>query len=116
MQIFELSKACLILAFAQTCVWFQLYSHYVWDWWKGKPLQAALMYGIPASLCFWYATKMIVDTTSEAWTARLLGFGMSYLTFPLLTWWLLNESMFTMKTMLCVTLSFMIIAIQLGWK
>jgi hypothetical protein len=41
---------------------------------------------------------------------------MSYLTFPLLTWWLLNESMFTMKTMLCVTLSFMIIAIQLGWK
>jgi hypothetical protein len=79
-------------------------------------VQAALIYGVPASLCFWYATRMIVDTTSEAWTARLLGFGISYLTFPLLTWWLLNESMFTSKTMLCVFLSFLIIVIQLGWK
>lgn len=113
---FELVKACGVLAAAQTLVWFQLYSQYVWKWWADKPLHAALIYGIPASLCFWYATRMIVDSTSEAWTARLLGFGMSYLTFPLLTWWLLNESMFTMKTMLCVTLSFMIIAIQLGWK
>jgi len=104
------------MTFAQTMVWFQLYSHYIWKWWENKPVAAALVYGIPASLCFWYGTKIAMDATSEAWTARLLGFGMSYLAFPVLTWWLLGESMFTTKTMMCVSLSFMIVAIQLFWK
>jgi hypothetical protein len=104
------------MATGQMLIWFQLYSHYIWEWWEGKPLHAALIYGIPASLCFWYGTKMAVDTTEEAWTARLLGFGMSYLTFPVLTWWFLNESMFTTKTMICVLLSFAIVSIQLFWR
>tara|TARA_R100000808_G_C2064739_1_gene94691 strand:- start:31 stop:381 length:351 start_codon:yes stop_codon:yes gene_type:complete len=116
LQTFELIKACMMLAMAQGCVWFQLHSQYVWKWWENKPLHAALLYGVPASICFWYATRMIIDSTNEAWTARLLGFGMSYLTFPILTWWLLNESMFTTKTMVCVTLSFMIMGIQLFWR
>jgi hypothetical protein len=110
-----LIPAVLFVA-AQTLVWFQLYSHYIWKWWENKPIAAALIYGIPASICFWYGTKIAVDATEAAWTARLLGFGMSYLTFPLLTWWLLNESMLTSKTMLCVLLSFMIVGIQLFWK
>ena len=100
----------------QTFIWFQLYSQYVWAWWENKALPAALIFGIPASLFFWYGTRMAVDATTEAWSARLLGFGMSYLTFPVLTWWLLNESMFTAKTMVCVLLSFMIVGIQLFWK
>lgn len=116
MQISELLKACALMTFAQTMVWFQLYSHYIWKWWENKPVAAALIYGIPASLCFWYGTKIAMDATSEAWTARLLGFGMSYLAFPVLTWWLLEESMLTTKTMMCVFLSFMIVSIQLFWK
>lgn len=97
-------------------IWFQLYSHYVWTWWENKPIHAVLIFGIPASIFFWYGTKIAVDATSEAWSARMLGFGMSYLTFPALTWWLLEESMFTAKTMTCVLLSFLIIAIQVFWK
>ena len=116
MQISDLAKACMIMAIGQTLVWFQLYSHYIWKWWEGRPLLATLLYGVPAGLCFWYGTKMAVDATEEAWAARLLGFGMSYLTFPVLTWWLLHESMFTTKTMLCVFLSCSIVAIQLFWK
>ena len=100
----------------QTLIWFQLYSHYIWRWWENKPLHAALIFGIPASICFWYGTKMAVDATNAAWTARLLGFGMSYMTFPILTWWLLNESMLTTKTILCVFLSALIVMIQLFWK
>jgi hypothetical protein len=38
------------------------------------------------------------------------------LTFPFLTWYFLNESMFTTKTMLCVLLSAIIVGIQLFWK
>ncbi len=116
MQTLELIKACALFTIAQGCVWFQCYSHYVWEWWDNKPFHAAIIFGIPASLCFWYGTRMAVDATSEAWTSRLLGFGVSYFTFPFLTWWLLNESMFTTKTMLCVALSFIIVAIQLFWR
>jgi len=104
------------MAAAQAFVWFQLYSQYVWKWWENKALLAALLFGIPASLCFWHGTRIAVDATAEAWASRMLGFGMSYLTFPLLTWWLLHESMFTTKTILCILLSFMIVAIQLFWK
>ncbi len=116
MQISEIAKACALFAFAQTMVWFQLYSHYIWEWWQNRPFMAAIVFGIPASVCFWYGTRIAVDATSEAWASRMLGFGMSYMTFPLLTWWLLHESMFTTKTMICVTLSFAIIGVQLFWK
>ena len=116
MPISELGKACVCMATGQALVWFQLYSHYVWRWWENKALLAAVVYGLPASLCFWYGVKYAVDATSEAWAARMLGFGMSYLTFPVLTWWLLNESMFTTKTMLCIILSCAIVGIQLFWR
>jgi hypothetical protein len=36
--------------------------------------------------------------------------------FPILTWWLLKESMFTPKTMVCIALSFLIVCIQVFWK
>jgi len=116
LQISEVMRACAFFAFAQTMVWFQLYSHYIWEWWQNRPFAAAIAFGIPASLGFWYGTRLAVDATNAAWTARLLGFGMSYLTFPVLTWWLLGESMFTTKTMICVMLSLTIVGIQLFWK
>jgi hypothetical protein len=43
----------------------------------------------------------------------LMGFGMSYLIFPLLTWILMKESPFNLKTMTCIALSFAIIGVQL---
>lgn len=116
MQISNLIGGAALFASAQMLVWFQLYSQYIWSWWEGKPFQAAIIYGIPASICFWYGTKLVMDVTNEAWSARMLGFGMSYVTFPILTWWLLNETMFTTKTMVCVFLSFMIVTVQLFWR
>ncbi len=59
---------------------------------------------------------MVVGEMNELWGPRLLIFGMSYLTFPLLTWYYMNESMFTPKTLVCVILSFAIVAIQLLWR
>jgi hypothetical protein len=41
-----------------------------------------------------------------------VAFGISYLIFPALTWYFLNESMFTWKTMTCILLSFIILYIQ----
>ena len=100
----------------QVLVWFQSNSQLVWDWWKNKPVITALIYAMPISLLFWYGTKYVYAATSELWTARLLGFGISYLTFPILTYYFLNESMFTTKTLMCTALAIAIILIQLFWK
>jgi len=112
----EIAKACLLYATAQMLVFFQIHSQFIWKWWEGKPFHAALLYGIPAGVCFWYATKLAFAATGEVWGPRFLGFCMSYMTFPILAWYFMNETPFSTKTLLCVLLSFCIISIQLFWK
>tara|TARA_R100000700_G_C3079641_1_gene85946 strand:+ start:248 stop:595 length:348 start_codon:yes stop_codon:yes gene_type:complete len=100
----------------QTLVWFQTNSQLIWGWWRDKPLETALIYALPISLFFWYGTKYIYESTNELWTVRLIGFGMSYVTFPFLTYYFLNESMFTPKTLICTGLAILIVGIQIFWK
>ena len=101
---------------AQLCVWFQSNSQFVWEWWKDKPLTAAAIFAFPISVCFWYGAKYIYESTGQLWTARFVGFGMSYLTFPILTHYLVGESMFTAKTLICTGMAITIIIIQMTWK
>ena len=106
----------LYFAIGQTIIWFMNNSQFAWEWWKDKPFVTVAIYSIPASLFFWYGSKYAYAGLGEVWGARLLGFGVSYLTFPALTYLILKESMFTTKTLICVALSFCIVAIQLFWK
>ena len=112
----QLFLGMLAFFIAQVFVWFQTNSQLIWDWWKDKPLTAAFIFALPVSLLFWYGTKYIYAATEELWTVRLMGFGMSYLTFPFLTHWLLGESMFTSKTIVCTLLAVTIMWIQISWK
>ena len=78
-----------------------------------KPLMVAVVLAIPTTLCAYYGTKFGYEAFGSAWSIRFFVFAISYLVFPVLTWWFLDESMFTAKTMLCVLLSLLIILIQL---
>ena len=108
--------ACMCMFAGQFCVWFGTNSQVVWKWWSDKPILSAILFGIPASLFFWHGTKYGYMAMKELWGPRFLGFGMSYLTFPLLTWYLAHESMFTWKTMMCTGLAMVIMAIQFFWR
>ena len=108
--------ACLCMFGGQLCVWFGTNSQVVWKWWADKPLLSAILFGVPATLFLWHGTKYGYIAMKELCGPRFLGFGMSYLTFPVLTWFLANETMFTTKTMICVALSFTIMGIQIFWK
>jgi hypothetical protein len=108
--------ACFLFALGQTFGWFQLNSQFVWEWWKDKPVTATILFSIPTGLCFWTGVKLAYEEMGEVWGPRFLIFCLSYLTFPILTWYFLDESMFTSKTMVCVLLSFVIVGIQLFWK
>jgi len=103
----------LIFMLGQVGGWFQLNSQMMWSWWQNKPLMSAIVFGIPTSITYWYAWRMIVETTGSAWAARFVGSTSGLIIFPILTWFLLGETMFTAKTMICLSLAILIILIQL---
>ena len=103
----------LFFFIGQIIGWFSMNSQFISDWWKDKPIAAAVFMGIPTSVCFWYAYKMIMESEGSAWTARFIGSSAGLIVFPILTWFLLGESMFTVKTMTCFGLAILIILIQL---
>ena len=112
----KLWLALSLFALGQTMAWFQINSQFVWEWWRTKPILAVAVYGLPTGLCFLYGVRFAYEEMGQVWGPRFLIFSMSYLTFPILTWYFLNESMFTTKTMICVFLSMLIVAVQLFWR
>ena len=106
----------LLTILGQVLVWFQSNSQLFWDFWKDRFILSALIYGIPSSITFWYATTLAYKHFGNLWSVRFLVFGLSYITFPIMTYVFAGESWLTPKTMVCTLLSFVIIAIQFYWK
>ena len=78
-----------------------------------KSLLIALCLSIPITICAYFGSRFTYEALNDsAWSVRFIGFGISYLVFPILTWCILNESMFTIKTLLCILLSVAIVCIQ----
>lgn len=102
-----------IFMLGQVGGWFQLNSQFIWRWWENKPIVSAVVFGVPTSILFWYAWRMVATHTDSVWSARFIGSGTGFPVFPLLTWFLLGESMFTIKTMICLSLAILIILIQI---
>ena len=94
-------------------VWYQLNSQLVWDWAKGyKSMWIMSLLGIPISLLFWLCTKWGYIGFGSLWAIRFIGFAMSMITFPIMTYFYLGEVM-TFKTIITLILSIIIILIQL---
>ena len=113
---FKILAGVGMFAIGQALMWFQINSQFIWEWWKDKPLLAVALYAIPAGMCWWYGSKLIVGETESLWSAIFLGFSSSYLLFPVLTCYLAHESMFTAKTLVCTGLAVLIMAIQFFWR
>lgn len=96
--------------------WFQSNSQFTWKFWEGKPLLAAVVFGLPSSLVFWYSINNSYKYFGGLWNTRFLMFGLSYVTFPLMTYMFAGESMLTAKNLVCITLSLAILFIQIFWK
>lgn len=106
------------LSFALTMIghviiWFQVNSQFVWIWWKNHQVLPVFLLAIPAGLCFFYGWTFAVQEFESLWSARLIGFAVSFTVFPVLTWYLMDESMFRPKVLICVGLAVLIIIVQL---
>ena len=74
-------------------------------WWMA-------LLGVPISLLFWWCTKIGYEAFGSLWAVRILGFSMSMLTFPIMTWIYLGE-VITLKTIISIALAIIIIILQL---
>lgn len=98
------------------CVWWATNAQFMGEALKNKSLQISLLLSIPITLFAYYASRYSYSALGESlWSVRFIGFGTSYLIFPIFTWAFFGESMFTVKTLLCIALSFIIVAIQVFW-
>ena len=95
--------------------WFQGYMQFVDPAWSNNPILSVICFGIPASVLFWYGNKVLFGHFEAAWSLKLIGFCASFLVFPILAHFMLDESPFKTKTLLCILLSCGIIAIQIFW-
>lgn len=110
---FQLAISALLFTLMHILVWFSTNLQFVKGFESSKSLLIALALSLPITLCAFYATRTAYIAMSDSlWSVRFIGFGMSYLVFPILTWAVLGESMFTMKTLLCIFLSIIIVCIQ----
>ena len=102
----------ILFTVAQTLAWYQLNSQFVWKYWEDKAILSAMIFSVPVSLFFWFGTKNIYASAEALWTCRFLGFTSGIFVFTILTWLHLSESIFTLKTTLCLLLSCAILTIQ----
>ena len=115
-MIKELIFSFLLFTCLHACIWFSTNTQFMGEELKSKSLQIALALSIPISMLGYFAAKYSYEALGESlWAIRFIGFGTSYLIFPVFTWIFVGESMFTFKTMICVLLSFVIVSIQVFW-
>ncbi len=103
----------LIFFMNNIIIWYQLNGQLVWDFWKSpKGIVTSLLMGVPITAMFWLATKIGYEGFGNLWAVRFMGFATSMMTFPIMTWLYLGETL-TLKTILTLGLAVIIMLIQL---
>lgn len=108
----ELFLSIALFAGCHAFGWFGNALQFMSRWWADRPLFTILLFSVPTGACAYYAMRAAYQGTGSLWSARWLGFGVSWLVFPLLTWAFMSESMFTPKTMICAVLGALIMVVQ----
>jgi len=103
----------LLFLFTNVIIWYQLNSQLVWTWAKGgKSMWLMALLGIPISLSLWWCTKWGYEGFGNLWSVRFIGFAVSMITFPIMTYLYLGEPM-TMRVIVTLGLALIIMLIQL---
>tara|TARA_B100000131_G_scaffold248467_1_gene241597 strand:- start:239 stop:589 length:351 start_codon:yes stop_codon:yes gene_type:complete len=108
--------SCFLMCIGHIGFWLSHNSQFVWHYWSDKPILSNLCFGFPGAVVFWYGVKYLMEDMEALWSVRFVGFATSYLVFPVMTWVLMNETPFTVKTGICFLLSIAIVCVQVFMK
>jgi len=115
MSIVKVLFATLIMLLGQIGSFMQLQGAIKYGWYE-KYMWVILLSSIPVSYLYIVAVRTYVEGFGgQIWPSRLLGFATGIIVFTAMSIILFKEHM-TLKTVLCLGLSFLIVLIQLFWK
>lgn len=113
MQYFVLGVLYGIIG--QVLSFIQLQAGIKWGWTE-KYSWALMLLGLPISLSFMNSVKnFILAFDGQIYPSRILGFAVGIVVFGIMGWVLFKEGI-SLKTGVCLFLSFAIILIQILWK
>ena len=105
----------LLFTAAHIVTWFQLNGQFFNSWFKNNNF-ILVLFGIPISYAFIYATKYIVESFDGLlWPGRFIGFAVGMIVFALFASTIMNEGI-TMKTGVSLLLATALVAVQIFWK
>lgn len=106
----------LLFALGQSLIWFQTNGQFVWPWFKRNSFWVALVGGTIISYMFIKATAYIAGYYGGLiWPGRFIGFSVGIITFALLTYYIMGQSI-TPKTAVSLILALALITVQIFWK
>jgi putative Ca2+/H+ antiporter (TMEM165/GDT1 family) len=111
----KLILGMLVGVLAQTLTFLQLQGRWKYEWMKDHQWVMVLL-GIPISILFMTSVSLMVQHfDGQLWPSRLIGFVIGTVMFTIMSVTLFGEPV-TMKTAICLALSFLILMVQLFWK
>jgi len=100
---------------SQVFTFYQLQGHLWNKWIKDNPLLMTIL-GLPIGYVVILASRQMVELwDGQTWPNRIIGFCLGVIVFSIMSWFMLKEPI-TLKTSICLLLSFVILGIQLFWK
>ncbi len=112
----KLLAAITLFTLGQILIWYQTNGQFINKWAREHPFFMALIFSLPISYMFIYATKYIVEYFDGVlWPGRFIGFATGMMTFAILTSIYMNEGI-TSKTAISLVLATALVAIQILWK
>jgi len=110
---FDIFFAIFLSILSATFIWANLNLRYLSDWWNDNYfLNIMILSPVIGSITYFY-WGIAVDIFGSLWSARFVAFSVSTIVFTALTWSVLGEDPLNLKTLSCLTLSFLILLIQL---
>jgi len=100
---------------AQILTFLQLQGNIRWGLLEKYPV-LTLLSAVPLSYLFLKSVEHIVKSSNgEIWPSRLIGFSIGIIVFALMSYLIFKEPI-TLKTVICLILGMVILAIQIIWK
>lgn len=101
---------------AQTAAWYQTNGQFISSWLKDNKFFTIIIFALPIGYAYIEATKLCVEAFEGIlWPTRLVGFAMGIISFTILTYFHLDESL-TLKTLITLFLALLIVLIQIFYK
>jgi hypothetical protein len=114
-KFLSIAFVLIVYLISQAFTFYQLQGHLWNKWIKDNPFMMSVL-GLPIGYVVILASREMVELWGgQTWPNRIIGFSLGVIVFSLMSWFLLKEPL-TTKTIVCLSLCFIILLIQLFWK